>query len=322
MPRRGGPPGPPGAGKGTQAAVPPSGWEYRRSPPATCCARRWRRAASWASGCRESWRGPLVDDATMADVVRERLGPAERRGFLLDGYPRTLPRRRRSGNFSRRRTRFGRGAPRRGAGRELVRRTLLRAAGRRQEEERSVSGCGCTGKKPRPSSVPDDRERGLLHVIDGNRPVEEVTAQMCSFFPEPPARRTGVVMDSHLKDPRRDRADGPGPTASSIRCWTRWEPGSLPASTSRELDRLAERVIRAAGGVPAFLNYRGYPATLCISVNDVIVHGIPGRRSSRGGGHRRDRLRCLLQGVLRRRGAGTFAVGQKQSTRRPGGCCG
>ncbi|HEV2843905.1 MAG TPA: M24 family metallopeptidase, partial [Thermoanaerobaculia bacterium] len=46
--------------------------------------------------------------------------------------------------------------------------------------------------------------------------------------------------------------------------------------TSRELDRLAERVIRDAGGVPAFLNYRGYPATLCISVNDVIVHGIPG----------------------------------------------
>src|SRR4051812_24147562 len=49
-----------------------------------------------------------------------------------------------------------------------------------------------------------------------------------------------------------------------------------PGVTSRELDRLAERVIRGAGGVPAFLNYRGYPATLCISVNDVIVHGIPG----------------------------------------------
>ena len=49
-----------------------------------------------------------------------------------------------------------------------------------------------------------------------------------------------------------------------------------PGVTTKELDRLAERVIREAGGVPAFLNYRGYPATLCISVNDVIVHGIPG----------------------------------------------
>ena len=48
-----------------------------------------------------------------------------------------------------------------------------------------------------------------------------------------------------------------------------------PGVTSRDLDRLAEKIIRDAGGVPAFLNYRGYPATLCISVNDVIVHGIP-----------------------------------------------
>lgn len=49
----------------------------------------------------------------------------------------------------------------------------------------------------------------------------------------------------------------------------------VPGVTPRELDRHAEKVIRGAGGVPAFLHYRGYPATLCISVNDVIVHGIP-----------------------------------------------
>lgn len=48
-----------------------------------------------------------------------------------------------------------------------------------------------------------------------------------------------------------------------------------PGVTSRELDCLAESVIRGAGGVPAFLKYRGFPATLCISVDDVIVHGIP-----------------------------------------------
>src|SRR4051794_24780552 len=50
----------------------------------------------------------------------------------------------------------------------------------------------------------------------------------------------------------------------------------VPGVKTRELDHLAERIIRDAGGVPAFLRYRGYPATLCISVNDVIVHGIPG----------------------------------------------
>lgn len=48
-----------------------------------------------------------------------------------------------------------------------------------------------------------------------------------------------------------------------------------PGVTTRELDAMAEELIRASGGVPAFLKYRGFPATLCTSVNDVIVHGIP-----------------------------------------------
>lgn len=49
-----------------------------------------------------------------------------------------------------------------------------------------------------------------------------------------------------------------------------------PGITTGELDANAERRIRAAGAVPAFLNYRGFPGTLCTSINDVIVHGIPG----------------------------------------------
>ena len=52
-----------------------------------------------------------------------------------------------------------------------------------------------------------------------------------------------------------------------------------PGVTTRELDRFAEREIRSRGGVPAFLHYKGYPATLCTSINDVIVHGIPNERT-------------------------------------------
>jgi len=48
-----------------------------------------------------------------------------------------------------------------------------------------------------------------------------------------------------------------------------------PGVTTAELDRLAERRIRAAGAKPAFKGYHGYPATLCTSVNEEIVHGIP-----------------------------------------------
>lgn len=48
-----------------------------------------------------------------------------------------------------------------------------------------------------------------------------------------------------------------------------------PGISSLELDKLAEAVIRDAGAVPSFKGYRGYPGTLCVEVNDVVVHGIP-----------------------------------------------
>jgi methionyl aminopeptidase len=57
-----------------------------------------------------------------------------------------------------------------------------------------------------------------------------------------------------------------------------------PGVTTAELDRIAERRVREAGGVPAFKGYRGYPATLCASVNAEVVHGIPSeaRRLNQG----------------------------------------
>ena len=49
-----------------------------------------------------------------------------------------------------------------------------------------------------------------------------------------------------------------------------------PGITTGELDSIAEDFIRAGGGVPTSRGYRGYPAAICISPNDVVVHGIPG----------------------------------------------
>lgn len=46
-------------------------------------------------------------------------------------------------------------------------------------------------------------------------------------------------------------------------------------TTTKQLNDLAERLIREAGGRPSFLGYRDYPAATCISVNDVVIHGIP-----------------------------------------------
>src|ERR1700753_775087 len=48
-----------------------------------------------------------------------------------------------------------------------------------------------------------------------------------------------------------------------------------PGVSTAELDAIAEREIRAAGAVPSFLGYFGYPASICTSVNEQVVHGIP-----------------------------------------------
>jgi len=48
-----------------------------------------------------------------------------------------------------------------------------------------------------------------------------------------------------------------------------------PGVLAKDLDHIAEEYIRDNGGTPSFKNYNGYPATLCISINDVVVHGIP-----------------------------------------------
>lgn len=56
-----------------------------------------------------------------------------------------------------------------------------------------------------------------------------------------------------------------------------------PGLSTQDLDAVAERHIRDAGATPSFLGYHGFPATLCVSVNEEIVHGIPGPRVLREG---------------------------------------
>jgi len=55
-------------------------------------------------------------------------------------------------------------------------------------------------------------------------------------------------------------------------------PMIQPGVTTAELDRVAETYIRKCGGLPAFKGYRGFPATLCTSINSEVVHGIPSKK--------------------------------------------
>jgi len=87
------------------------------------------------------------------------------------------------------------------------------------------------------------------------------------------------------------------------------EAAAVPGTTTRDMDRIARECIEKAGARPAFLGYRGYPATLCISVNEEVVHGIPGPRKLKDGDVVGLDLGCIVDGFFGD-AARTVAVGK------------
>jgi methionyl aminopeptidase len=79
--------------------------------------------------------------------------------------------------------------------------------------------------------------------------------------------------------------------------------------TTQELDELAEDFIRSHGGVPTFKGYRGYPASICTSPNDMVVHGIPGPYTLKDGDVLSVDVGVTLDGFVGD-SAYTFAVGE------------
>jgi methionyl aminopeptidase len=87
------------------------------------------------------------------------------------------------------------------------------------------------------------------------------------------------------------------------------EEAAVPGTTTAELDTIARESIERAGARPAFLGYRGFPATLCASVNEEVVHGIPGPRRLHDGDIVGLDLGCILDGFFGD-SARTVAVGR------------
>ena len=56
-----------------------------------------------------------------------------------------------------------------------------------------------------------------------------------------------------------------------------------PGVTTQQIDKAVYHFIKSQGATPSFLNYNGYPASVCVSVNDEIIHGIPGKRMLKEG---------------------------------------
>lgn len=82
-----------------------------------------------------------------------------------------------------------------------------------------------------------------------------------------------------------------------------------PGTRTDTLNELADAYIRERGGTPSFLGYRGFPASICTSVNDVVVHGIPGRERLREGDIVGVDVGVILDGY-HADAARTYAVGE------------
>lgn len=175
--------GPPGAGKGTQAQL----LAERLGVPAISTGDMLRAAVAAGSELGRRVQdvmasGALVDDALMAEVVRERVAqPDAAQGYLLDGYPRTLPQAETLAGVLRDASQELDGVllvevPED----ELVRRALAR--GRDDDKEQVIRERLRVYREKTEPLIGYYRERGLLRELDGNRPIEEVTARMLELF--------------------------------------------------------------------------------------------------------------------------------------------
>lgn len=95
----------------------------------------------------------------------------------------------------------------------------------------------------------------------------------------------------------------------------RVEESIRPGVTTLALDRIAHQMIEARGATPAFLGYQGFPATLCTSINEEIVHGIPSRRALEEGDIVSIDVGVILDGFYSD-SARTFPVGKVDSASR------
>lgn len=82
-----------------------------------------------------------------------------------------------------------------------------------------------------------------------------------------------------------------------------------PGITTAQLDAVAEELIRGVGAAPSFKGYRGFPASICVSVDDEVVHGIPGPRRLREGQVVSIDAGAIWEGY-HGDGARTFAIGE------------
>jgi methionyl aminopeptidase len=335
--------GPQGSGKGTQAKRIAAGYELPHI--ATGDMLREAMAAETPLGRRVKPivdRGELVPDALMIELIRDRLGEEDaQNGFVVDGFPRTMAQAEALDAMLRE---IGRDLD---LVFELqiddetaVARMLKRAEeeGRIDDTPEVIRRRLQTYHAETAPLVEHYRVRGLVVGIHADRSIGEVFGEIQTAIEQLAGRASGLSGRESGLSAKRTSGGVWGnrevPPASArqyeamiIRKSKREleqmaDAGAIvvrtielvgehvrPGVSTAELDAIADEFIRSVGGVPTFKGYRGYPAATCISPNEMVVHGIPGRYVLRDGDIVSFDVGVTLEGFVAD-SAFTFAVGE------------
>jgi adenylate kinase len=293
--------GAPGAGKGTQAEI----LSRKLGIPTISTGNILRAAMKNGTPVGKKAKeyvesGRLVPDDVIIGIVEERLAePDCKNGYILDGMPRTIPQ--------------AEALEERGIGIdwavsiEISDATIIaRMAGRR-----TCKNCGATyhvvNIPPKAEGICDicggeltirqddepetvkarlevyHRETEPLKAFYTERGILKAVENQPSWKkPQKPLRRLWALNMIIVKSPREiELMRQAGKITAAARTLARQMVA--PGISTLEIDREIHRFILKSGAVPSFLGYGGFPASACISVNDEVIHGIPGPRVIREG---------------------------------------
>ncbi len=302
--------GAPGSGKGTQAKVLAERLGVAHLSTGDILRAEVRNATPLGLKAREFMdNGQLVPDSLILEMIAARLASKEVAvGFIFDGFPRTLPQAEGLDTL----------AGKLGIAIDAVVNLEVKdeAIVKRLSARSTCSTCGTIyndeSKPPKHPGLcdidqgllhrrPDDNPmvirhrlnvyhqqtkpleqyysgKGLMISIKGDDPVDVVTANILAHLDGAKKKRQMIELKS--KDEVAKIAEAGRIVAQAHRLV---EEILQPGMETAEIDRRVRELIEAEGGKPSFLGFRGYPASVCISINEVIVHGIPGKRKIKDG---------------------------------------
>jgi len=253
-------------------------------------------------------KGELVPDEVMVGLVKNRLNREDclKKGFILDGFPRTVPQAERLDDYLGRMNLGLDGVVSIDVSKEeIVRRLSQRAVCEEcgtvvtaTKDIQEGAGCRCCGgrlvrrRDDEPETIRHRLEvyerqtrsliryyedRTLLRVVDGLGTLDDVYARIPLDI-GPFAGETMISIKNREEISKLRRS-----AQLLVAVFRAVEEVLGPDVSTQKLDRIAEEVIRFGGGKPAFKGYKGYPASICSSVENQVVHGIPGSRRLREG---------------------------------------